>query len=104
MILMTMPVDRIIAQQKENAESQRRPDGVMTFDRDESKNPFPPSIGNPSTSSELAPKTLKSSIDSFKNKILPFGNKPTAVGSYISNTVRPSPDSSRTMTPTRDIG
>jgi hypothetical protein len=112
-----MLVDRIIAQQRETAGPQRRPEGTMIFDPVEGpKNPpAPPLQHSPPTASTSASKepvtsALKSSIDSLKNKILPpkspFGSRPTPGISQTSsaNAVRLLPDRSRTMTPTRDIG
>lgn len=108
---MMVPVDRIIAQQRETAELQRRPEGTMKFNSAEGPPlQHSPPVASLRASKEPATSGLKSSIDSIKNRILlpksPFGSKPTPVELQTpgASAVRLLPDRSRTMTPTRDIG
>jgi|ERR1700733_16132643 hypothetical protein len=117
---MIISVDRIVAQQRENAGSRKRPEGTMKFDPvEESKSSLlpaapPPRYSSPAATSgnndQQVTSGLKSSIDSLKNRMLPpksiLGSKLISGGLPFANAsgIRPPPDNSRSMTPTQDIG
>lgn len=124
-MLNRIVVDRIIGQQKEAAKRQQRQEGVMKFDP-------PDASSGPSTTAPLKPTSLpqrpslpaplqkitnqaaggglKSSLDSWRQKILP--PKPShnseAVESpsstFENSGIRPPPNRSQNMTPTANIG